>query len=401
MNWPANLQRLRGKGIRHLYLQADVTRQTAVQQAVRQIERGLGRISVILHGAGVSKFSGFLEMDLENYLSCLRVKTRGLYHLLSAVPPKRLKALHVISSVLGRTGMYRQADYTYANAWLDAATLAVTRNNPNLHGFSVGYSVWDGTGIGAKSGSMEMLQKIGVTPISIEQGVSSYLELATRRHPFSTFVHTGRLNEKLEPRLMPGIRLPDWRFLENIRRFVPGVELIAEATLTHTKDRYLPEHVFAGTPLMPTVMGLEGMVQAAMACLGSEQLPVIQQIILKRPMIVAEASTTKVRTLALCDPMVDGTRTVTVRMRSDSDGFATDHYEIRCIFGSLPTASRKPTNTACFTGGSLCKESGGVCPQPAVSGQVSPPDQSYLRAQGGRRGADRDNRADRCQVLLR
>ncbi len=269
----SNLQRLRGKGIRHLYLQADVTQQAAVQQAVRQIERRLGRVSAILHGAGVSKFSAFQEMDVENYLSCLRVKTLGLYQLLCAVPPKRLKALHVISSVLGRTGMFRQADYTYANAWLDAATLAVTRNHPNLHGFSVGYSVWDGTGIGAKSGSMEMLQKIGVTPISIQQGVASYLELATHRYPFSTFVHTGRLNEKLEPRLMPDIRLPEWRFLENIRRFVPGVELIAEATLSHRRDRYLPEHVYGGTPLMPTVMGLEGMIQAAMACIGSKQTP--------------------------------------------------------------------------------------------------------------------------------
>ena len=98
-----NLKRLKSKGIRHLYLQADVTQQEAVQKAVRKIERGLGKISIILHGAGISKYSGFQEMELENYLSCLRVKACGLYNVLSAVPPKRLKALHVISSVLGRT----------------------------------------------------------------------------------------------------------------------------------------------------------------------------------------------------------------------------------------------------------------------------------------------------------
>jgi enediyne polyketide synthase len=339
-----NLRRLKGKGIRHLYLQADVTQQEAVQKAVRQIERGLGRISIILHGAGISKFSGFQEMELKNYLRCLRVKASGLYNLLSAVPPKRLKALHVISSVLGRTGMFRQTDYAYANAWLDGATLAVIRNNQSLHGFSVGYSVWDGTGIGAKSGAMDMLQKMGLTPISIDQGVEAYLKLATNLYPYTTFVSTGRLNEKLEPRLMPSLRLPQWRFLENMRRFVPGVELITEATLTHTKDRYLPEHVFAGTPLMPTVMGLEAMTQTAMACIGTEELPLIQQVVLKRPMIISEETGAVVRTLALCDPMDDGITTVVVRMRSDSDGFTADHFEIRCIFGlPQPTGETIPT----------------------------------------------------------
>ena len=78
-------------------------------------------VSAILHGAGISRFSEFREMELENYLQCIRVKATGLFNLLAAVPPKHLKALHVISSVLGRTGMFRQADYTFANAWLARA----------------------------------------------------------------------------------------------------------------------------------------------------------------------------------------------------------------------------------------------------------------------------------------
>ncbi|MEN8168588.1 MAG: polyketide synthase dehydratase domain-containing protein, partial [Pseudomonadota bacterium] len=98
--------------------------------------------------------------------------------------------------------------------------------------------------------------------------------------------------------------------------------------------RYLPEHVFAGTPLMPTVMGLEAMVQAAMACLGTREVPLIRQIVLKRPLIVSEESGTVVRIQALCDARVDNTITVVVRMGSDGDGFAADHFEIRCLFGS-------------------------------------------------------------------
>ncbi len=207
-----NLKRLHGKGIRHLYVQVDVTRHGAVQDVVRLIERKLGRVSAILHGAGISRFSEFREMKQESYLQCIRVKATGLYNLLAAVPPKRLKALHVISSVLGRTGMFRQADYTFANAWLDAATLAVTCTYPKLHGFSLGYSVWEETGIGAKSGSLKMLRKVGVTPVSIAQGIEAYLNLASQQQPYATYVCTGRLNPDVERRLMPTLKLPAWRY---------------------------------------------------------------------------------------------------------------------------------------------------------------------------------------------
>ncbi|MEN8177937.1 MAG: SDR family NAD(P)-dependent oxidoreductase, partial [Pseudomonadota bacterium] len=329
----SNLKRLHGKGIRHLYLQVDITRHGEVQDAVRQIERKLGRVSAILHGAGISRFSEFREMELENYLQCIRVKATGLFNLLAVVPPKRLKALHVISSVLGRTGMFRQADYTFANAWLDAATLAVARSHPRLHGFSLGYSVWQEIGIGAKSGSLKMLQNVGVTPVSVAQGIEAYLNLVSQQQPCTTYVCTGRLNPDVERRLMPTLKLPAWRFLENVRRFVPTVELVAEASLSHAKDRYVLEHVFAGTPLMPTVMGLEAMSQAAMACIGSMEVPVIRQVTLNKPMIIPEETGTVVRIQALCEPTVDGVTHVQVRMSSDSDGFATDHFEIRCVFG--------------------------------------------------------------------
>ena len=333
-----NLARLRAEAVRHLYVQADVTRHGAVLDAVRKIERKLGRITGILHGAGISRFSEFLDMDLDEYLRCIRIKAAGLYNLLSAVPPGRLKALHVISSVLGRTGMFRQADYTFANAWLDGATRSVLQRFPKIHAFSIGYTVWEETGIGAKSGSLEMLQTVGVTPLPKQDGIAAYLNLATHRHPFRTYVCTGRLSPEVESRLMPALEMPSWRFLEKTLRFVPGVDLVVEARLSHERDRYLPEHVFAGTPLMPTVLGLEAMVQTAMACIGTTEIPAIRDIRLRRPMIVPEESGLRVRVMALVDePAEAGVTSVRVRMLSESDGFSGEHFEVQCLFG-LPAA---------------------------------------------------------------
>jgi enediyne polyketide synthase len=339
----ANLARLRGKGIRHLYVQADVTDAAAVAGAVRQIEKQLGSVTAVLHGAGISKFAEFLAMDHDAYLRCIRIKTAGLYNILAAVPAARLKALHVVSSVLGRTGMPRQSDYAFANAWLDGAVKAVLARHPHLHGFSIGYSVWEETGIGANSGSLQMLRNIGVTPLTTEEGCAVYLDLATNAHPYTTFVQQGRLASDLEAKLMPSLTIPQWRFLEKPLRFVAGVELAVEAEISHTSDLYIPEHVFAGTPLMPTVLGLEAMVQAAMACIGSDELPVIQGIALTKPMIIPAGTGTRVRTLALAEPPdQEGQTRVRVAMRSDADGFGRDHFAITCLFGGADTTDIPP-----------------------------------------------------------
>lgn len=338
-----NLARLKGHGIRHLYVQADVTKRSEVEDAVKLVERKLGRVTAVLHGAGISRFAEFLKMDVESYMQCFRIKAVGLYELLTAVPPKQLKHLHVISSVLGRTGMMRQADYALSNAWLDGAVKAVLAKFPDLHGFSIGYSAWEETGIATKSGSLQMLRNIGTTAVKTEEGTAAYLDLVLGSCPYSAYVCLGRLAGELEAKLMPTIRLPKWRFLDTTLRFVPGVDLAVEAKITHEEDLYIPEHVFAGTPLMPTVMALEGMVQAAMACIGTKELPVVRDISLKRPLIVPKDSGVVVRTLALVEaPKESGGSVVRVAMRSDSDGFANDHFSIRCVFGSPQNKSDIP-----------------------------------------------------------
>jgi len=134
-------------------------------------------VTAILHGAGVSQLQLFRDMELESYRRGIRVKARGLYNLLATVPPQRLKAVHVTSSVLGKTGMQGQADYTFANAWLDGAVSAVAAAYPHLHYLSLGYSVWAETGLGKRLGTLDSLTLLGVTAMSTQDRVSSYLDL--------------------------------------------------------------------------------------------------------------------------------------------------------------------------------------------------------------------------------
>ncbi|MGR3218267.1 MAG: polyketide synthase dehydratase domain-containing protein, partial [Candidatus Anammoxibacter sp.] len=105
------------------------------------------------------------------------------------------------------------------------------------------------------------------------------------------------------------------------------------ATLSHETDLYLPEHVFDGTPMFPGVMGIEAMVQAAMACTGRNELPVVRNIQFNRPLIVPESTKIVIRTLALADQPENGTIRVKVAIRSESDQFQQNFFEAECFFG--------------------------------------------------------------------
>jgi enediyne polyketide synthase len=337
-----NLLRFQKLGLRHLYLQADVTDLAAVQKAIHEAERLLGPATAILHGAGVTFLRLFRDKELDEFLRCVRIKARGLYNLLAAVPPARLKALHVISSVLGKTGMRGQADYALANAWLDGAVRSVKAAHPQVHCLSLGYTAWAETGLARRVGALDSLRSIGVTPVSVQEGIAAYLELVQTPQWDGDFVITGRLTSDLEANLLAPAARPRGRFLEQVHRRVPGVELVAEATLSHETDLYLPEHVFEGTPVFPGVMAIEAMVQAAMACVDRMDWPVLRNVQFHTPLIVPGNAKTVMRTLALADVPNDGAVRVRVAIRSERDGFKQNHFAAECWFEKERNNSRSP-----------------------------------------------------------
>lgn len=363
-----NLEKLEGEGIPHLYVQCDVTDLRAVRQAVAQVERELGTVTGILHGAGINYVRPFREMDLFNYMKCIRVKANGLYNLLACVPLDHLKALHVISSVLGKTGMRSQASYALANAWLDGALDSIRREYPALHCLSLGYSVWSETGMGSKLVMLfDLLLAAGVAPINVEDGVTAYLDLVNSEQPDSTFVITGRLTPDLEAVLFPNLNTNS-RYFERVMRFVPGVEIVTEASLSHKSDPYLAEHVFEGTPIFPGVMAIEVMVEAAMVCIGTKDLPVLRDIRFRHPLIISEGATVIIRTLASVARVSNGIVHVQVAMRSEYDGFKENHYEVSCIFGPVAPTRTDPPLCPQYSE-PLPKDPEDFCPVPLFQGK--------------------------------
>ncbi len=326
-----NLERIAAAKVTVRYRAADVTDRQAVREAVRALEADLGPVTALIHGAGTNTPRLIESLDERAFLATVAPKVAGVRNVLEALDPKRLRLLIAFGSIIARTGLRGEADYAVANEWLARIAEEWQAEHPHCRCVALEYSVWSGLGMGERLGRMEALAREGVTAIPPDRGTAMLRRLLTRPLPAVAVVVTGRFGDPPTLR-MERAELPLLRFLERPILHVPGVELIAEAELAAESDPYLDDHVFRGERLLPAVMGLEAMAQAAAALAGMSGAPVFEDVRFERPVVVPVLRSVTVRLVALKrEPGV-----VDVALRSGETGFAADHFRATCRFGPRP-----------------------------------------------------------------
>ncbi|MCK5851606.1 SDR family NAD(P)-dependent oxidoreductase, partial [bacterium] len=315
-------------GIVYKYVQCDVTALSEMKKAVENTEKTMGKITAILHGAGISKLTLFENMAEEDFFQTINIKARGMYNLVNVIPLNQLKALHVISSVLGKTGMRGQTDYTLANAWIDGALSEIKNQNPEIHCASLGYSVWAETGLGQKLGAVKSLKASGINAMSTEDGVNAYLKICDGAADTSTFIVTGRLGPQIENDIFAPLTAQLPRFTSKILRYAPGIELISEISINRDSDLFLAEHVFEGTTMFPGVMAIEAMAETAAMCLVNENISVVRNIDFVKAIIIPENDSVVLRIYALAD----NNNSVKIVIRIEADNFQNNYVEAEFLF---------------------------------------------------------------------
>jgi len=192
-------------------------------------------------------------------------------------------------------------------------------------------------------GSVERLSREGVAPITPDAGVRLFLDVLASAHRGPVLV-TGRLPAlatlqffSREPAVL--------RYLESFAVHFPGVELIADASLRTVTDEYLNDHVFSGERLLPAVLGLEAMAQAAAALTGYEGPLSFTQLRFSHPVVVPDQDSTTVRTIAMTRDAVAGAA-IDLALRSSRTEFQQDHF-----LGSLLREPRPvPALAPCASG---------------------------------------------------
>ena len=331
-----NLARIAGGGVGFCYLRADVTDAQAVSKAVAEAEQKLGRITAVLHGAGLNTPQLISALDETVFRRTVAPKIQGARNVLAAVDADHLRFFVTFSSIIARTGLAGEADYATANEWLSVLTEDFQRQHPRCRCVALEWSVWSGVGMGERLGRLDMLIQQGITPITVDQGVRTFCDLVRHSRASGSLVVTGRFGEPPTLKLAE-VELPLQRFLERKMVYYPGVELVVDAELSVGADPYLLDHVLQQQPMFPAVLGLEAMAQAAMALAGSAEKPIFENVEFLRPVGVSEQRPSTIRLAAL----QRSPGCVEVCLRSEETDFQVDHFRTLCKFGQVKE-SRAP-----------------------------------------------------------
>jgi enediyne polyketide synthase len=326
----ANLARLASRGVPVRYVRSDVTDAAAVRLAVLDIEGHLGTIRSVLHGAGINDPALLHDLTDATVSQTLAIKVDGLINVLDAIDASQLRLCIGFGSLTARTGLRGDAHYAAANELMVRALEDWGGSHPQCRCLGLEWSVWAGTGMGARLGRLAGLERAGIAPLTIDQGTSLLCELAGAPDARGTVLATSRFPQGPTLRIA-GQAPPAWRFLERPIAWYPGVELVADADLTLSSDLSLDDHVVHGERVFPGVFGLEAMAQAAAALLGPDQTRDVEftSVAFERPIVVPTSGGRRIRIAAL--------RTgdaVDVAIRSDESLFAAEHVRARVRFVS-------------------------------------------------------------------
>ncbi|MFB9927063.1 SDR family NAD(P)-dependent oxidoreductase [Amycolatopsis halotolerans] len=324
----SNLDRLRADGIRVAYEAADVGDPDAVALAVEKLTAETGPVTALLHASGINEPARFADLTADRTRAHLRPKVTGLRALLAAVPPESLKLLVTFGSVIGSAGMAGECHYALANGLLRAEARRLARELPDCRVLDIAWSAWSGAGMAERMGAARALARSGATPIPVEEGTELFLRLLrTPSTPADVSVH-GRLGEVLPT--------GTGRFLQRIRAGHPGVELVADSTFSLRTDPWLDGHRVDGAALLPAVVGLEALAQAASTVAG-RALTTACDVRFDRPVVIPDTGEHVIRVCALREGDV-----VTTVLRCAESGFLVDHFSATFPLSSTESEAVPP-----------------------------------------------------------
>lgn len=243
----ATLAALEDLGCTANYAAVDVTDAAAVREAVSEATRAHGPVRGIVHGAGIIADKLIVDKSVEDFDRVYRTKVEGLRAMLSTTNPADLELLAVFSSVAGRYGNRGQADYAMANeaithlchAWRQAGVSHVKA----LH-----WGPWDGGMVTPTLAAA--FEARGLVLVGQREGAEAFCDELERGGPAVEIVIGG-------PDSPGGLLGVDAS--QQARGQIEGQEtVVLQAT-----QPFLNDHRIDGKPVLPFVMALEFMADAA------------------------------------------------------------------------------------------------------------------------------------------
>ena len=170
------LAALEAEGAEVLYVQGDVSRLEDMERVVREAKARFSRIHGVLHAAGVNRDAFIQRKTKEQMEAVLASKVYGAINVDLATREESLELFVLFSSLAGVLGNVGQADYAYANRFLDgfAERREQLRRGEKRSGrtLAIDWPLWEAGGMSISREDVALLEKrTGITPLPTRDGI--------------------------------------------------------------------------------------------------------------------------------------------------------------------------------------------------------------------------------------
>ena len=118
-------------GVHSRSYRADVSREDETGAMIDRVREDFGHIDILVNNAGITRDKSFLKMTQEMWDAVLETNLTGPAHVIRGVLPGMIQAgwgrIVNVSSIVGQTGNFGQANYSAAKAGLIALTKTLAR----------------------------------------------------------------------------------------------------------------------------------------------------------------------------------------------------------------------------------------------------------------------------------
>jgi len=263
------------------YLPCDVADADQCEQALATVQNEFGRISGLIHGAGILRDNYLPQITAEDFTAVVNVKLQGAENLFQAAQGRGLRWFAAVSSVAAVNGNAGQAAYAAANRAMTAYLDLLQRQYPQIRCQALLLGPVEGGGMADTEELRALMRWSGYSYIHAREAAQLFCREMARRDQASgpvLFVRETPL-VATAPVLRRTADQPDGN-LENrsVNATMPLLDAVTfdwrnrslVATRSHqaTRDLWLPEHrplPMLKQPIVSGVMMVEMFAEAAQA----------------------------------------------------------------------------------------------------------------------------------------
>ncbi|MBO0825868.1 MAG: polyketide synthase dehydratase domain-containing protein, partial [Actinobacteria bacterium] len=323
----AGLEELRAAGARIAYEAIDISDAASLADAMSRIEDRLGPVTAIAHGVSQGDPVPVIKITNEDINSLPASPAGTLQRLVESVGAGQLKLLISVGTVAGRYGLPGAGVHTLDRGALASRAAEIAAAQPDCQHVHLDQPAWTARGLGERPKLVNQLAAADTPPIGLAAASRLLLRaFTTPGRPASIAVHgrVGGLARRPAPTIsseeLAAAGMPKGgRFLRQVAVHYPGIELICAARISLASDPYLADYRIDGLPVLPPVLALEALAQAASVLAGR---PVRQAMSVRfdTPAVIPEDGAAMLRVCA----QRDGDTVIAV-LRCSQSSYRVDH----------------------------------------------------------------------------